>query len=171
VGLEEEDIITSGGGVVLLASGRKELTDLKRVSMGLPRSELLSDMNAALGLIQLGAVEQFIQRRKEIAQIFQQSLLKTRHKGLAQGGEGENIWYSFPVLLAAGMKDVMQYARKKGVETTAGFQDTIAAGLDFGNGRLPNARALYLRCVLFPLYPSLGKQNVALVSKVLSTLP
>ncbi len=171
VSLEPEDIITSGGGALLLAAGKKELGDLKRLTDELPRSMLLADMNAALGVIQLGAVEQFVQRRSEIAQLYQQSLLKTRHKSLSAIGEGENIWFTFPVLLAGGMKDVAQYARKKGVETAAGFQDTIASRLDFGNLHLPNARALYLRCMLFPLYPSLGKQNAAQVSKVLSTLP
>ncbi len=171
VGLEQEDIITSGGGALLLAAGKKELAELRQVTQSLPHSYLLADMNAALGLIQLGAVEQFIQRRKEIAQVYQQALMKTRHKGLVPIGDSENIWFSFPVLLSGGMKEVVQYARKKGVETVAGFQGTIASRLDFENAQLPNARALFLRCVLFPLYPSLGRQNSAHVAKVLSTLP
>ena len=35
----------------------------------------------------------------------------------------------------------------------------------------PNARSLVLRCLLFPLYPTLGKRDVEAVCRVLSTLP
>ncbi len=35
----------------------------------------------------------------------------------------------------------------------------------------PNARSLVLRCLLFPLYPMLGKRDVEAVCRVLSTLP
>ncbi|TVQ40001.1 MAG: DegT/DnrJ/EryC1/StrS aminotransferase family protein [Spirochaetaceae bacterium] len=36
---------------------------------------------------------------------------------------------------------------------------------------LPNGRGFLLRCLLFPLYPMLKKDEVALVQKVLSTIP
>lgn len=171
VSLEAENIVTSGGGAVVLAASRRELGSLRSLAADLPPSVLLPDLNAALALIQIGAIEQYFQRRKEIAQIFTQSLAKTRHKGLIQGGEGDNTWYSFPVLMASGLRESVQYARKKGIETIPAFQDTIMARSDFGEQKLPNARALLLRCLLFPLYPTLGKQNVALIAKVLSTLP
>lgn len=171
VRLEAEDIITAGGGALLLATGKKELTGLKKATEGLPSSAFLPDMNAALGLMQIAAIEQFILRRKDIAQIYTQALAKSRHSGLVQDGESDNTWYSFPVLLDGGMKEITQYARKKGVETIPAFHDTITARIDFTDLPFANARALYLRCLLFPLYPSLGKQNAAVVSKVLSTLP
>ena len=38
-------------------------------------------------------------------------------------------------------------------------------------GALPNARRFLLRCLLFPLYPMLKKDEVDLVQRVLSTLP
>lgn len=171
VSLEAENIITSGGGAVALAASRRELGSLRNLAGDLPPSALLPDLNAALALIQIGAIEQYFQRRKEIARIFAQSLAKTRHKVLIQSGECDNTWYSFPVLMASGLRECVQYARKKGIETIPAFQDTIMARSDFGEQKLSNARALFLRCLLFPLYPTLGKQNVALIAKVLSTLP
>ena len=171
VGLEEEDIITVGGGALLLANGKREHAALKKAVEGIAPTSLLSDMNAALGLVQISAIEQFIQRRKEIAQIYNQSLAKSRHKTLIQDGESDNTWFSFPVFVEGGVKEIVQYARKKGVETLPAFQDTITGRMDFTDLPFPNARALFLRCLLFPLYPTLGKQNANNVSKVLSTLP
>lgn len=171
VRLEEEDIITAGGGALVLASGKSELTALKKATESLPLSTFLPDMNAALGLIQISAIEQFISRRKDIAQVYTQALAKSHHRCLVQGGESDNTWFSFPVLLHGGMKEIALYARKKGVETIPAFHDTITARKDFTDLPFPNARALFLRCLLFPLYPALGKQNTVFVSKVLSTLP
>jgi len=171
VGLEQQDIITAGGGALVLASGRKELAALKKAVESLSPSSLMPDMNAALGLVQIAAIEQFILRRKDLAHIYSQSLAKSRHTCLVQNGEADNTWFSFPVLLDGGVKEIVQYARRKGVETIPAFQDTITARMDFTDLPFPNARGLFLRCLLFPLYPSLGKQNATTVSKVLATLP
>jgi dTDP-4-amino-4,6-dideoxygalactose transaminase len=69
------------------------------------------------------------------------------------------------------MKDVRQYALKKNVDTMPAFADTIAALEDSPAAHCANARSLVLRCLLFPLYPMLGKRDVEAVCKVLATLP
>ncbi|MCK4543118.1 MAG: DegT/DnrJ/EryC1/StrS aminotransferase family protein [Spirochaetales bacterium] len=166
---EEDGIITTGGGAIVFASGKRELRALKDHGEYLPQSSFMSDMNAALGVVQIGNIENFIRQREEIADIFSKSLLKSKHRGLLQRGEGKRIFYSFPVLLGSGLKDAARYARKKNIETMLGFTDTAVELLD-GN-ICPNARALALRCLLFPLYPMMGKRNAELISKVLSTLP
>jgi dTDP-4-amino-4,6-dideoxygalactose transaminase len=88
-----------------------------------------------------------------------------------QQGEAENVYYSFPVLLTAGLREVTQYGRKKGVEVHQAFDGSVLALRELPDDGFPNARPFLLRCVLFPLYPSLGKKNVTLVERVLTTLP
>ena len=66
------------------------------------------------------------------------------------------------------MNDVRKYARKKGVETLPAFAGRMDTEADIG---CPCAKKLLMSTLLFPLYPTLGKKNVQLVSKVLSTLP
>ena len=78
---------------------------------------------------------------------------------------------SFPVALADGMKDVRQYALKKAVDTLPAFGNTIAALEDSPAAHCAHARSLVLRCLLFPLYPTLGKRDVENVCKVLASLP
>ena len=85
--------------------------------------------------------------------------------------DAENVLSSFPVALADGMKEVRQYALKKNVDTAPAFADTIAALEDSPAAHCANARSLVLRCLLFPLYPMLGKRDVEAVCKVLATLP
>ena len=60
------------------------------------------------------------------------------------------------------------FARKKGVETLPAFAGRMDAEADVD---CPRAKSLFMSTLLFPLYPTLGKKNVNLAAKVLSTLP
>jgi perosamine synthetase len=193
--LDPEHIITCGGGALVLGRSRQTATALKRVQEGSPRYSPLADMNAALGISQVAALESFAAARREVAAAYAQALLKSRHKGLVQKTDAENVLSSFPVALMDGMKDVRGYAMKKNVDTLPAFADSIAvlgaASADQPGGltaaadaegaaegpaadpaaSCPNARSLALRCLLFPLYPMLGKRDVEAVCRVLSTMP
>lgn len=171
ISLEPDGIITSGGGVIILGKGRKEVNILQRIIESYQLEILLPDFNAALGITQIQSIERFLSKRKDIAQVFSQAILRTRHKPLLQLDEAENVYYSFPILIASGLKDVQAYCKKQGIETTLAFDHSIlGAGLtqekDF-----PISRALYLRCLLFPLYPSLTKTSIEHLQKVLTSLP
>ncbi len=169
--LEPEGILTTGGGAVLLAGSRKDSSNLKKRCADAGSLHLLPDMNAALALNQIRSIERSIELRKEIAQVYSRALLRTRHRTLIQPGDAENVYFSFPVLLDTGMKEVRQYARKKDIETEPAFAGSIASRFEPGASECPNAESLLLRCLLFPLYPLLGKKNVTQIERVISTLP
>jgi perosamine synthetase len=169
--LEPEHIVTCGGGALVLAKNKQVAAAARRIQEGSPLFSPLADMNAALGISQLAALESFVLARREISAVFAQSLLKSRHKTLVQKIDAENVLSSFPVALSDGMKEVRQYAMKKNVDTVPAFADSIAALEDSPAAHCPNARSLVLRCLLFPLYPMLGKRDVEAVCRVLATLP
>jgi perosamine synthetase len=185
VSLDPESIITCGGGALVLGRSRQTASALKRIQEGTPLYSPLADMNAALGIAQLAALETFVTVRREVAAAYAQALLKSRHVSLVQKVEAENVLSSFPVALNDGMKDVRQYALKKNVDTLPAFAGSIAAlepslaDQESPTGpaqppltaHCPNARSLVLRCLLFPLYPMLGKRDVEAVCRVLSTIP
>ncbi len=169
--LDPDGIITCGGGALLLGRSRNVSAALRRIQEASPLYSLLPDMNAALGISQLAALETFVLARREIAAVYAQSLLKSRHRSLVQKVEAENVLSSFPVALSDGMKEVRTYALKKNVDTVPAFADTIAALEESPGAHCASARSLVLRCLLFPLYPMLGKRDVEAVCKVLATLP
>ena len=169
--LEPDGIITSGGGVLVLGHGKKETSLIKKAIETYSSELLLPDFNAALGITQIKSVEKFIERRKEIAQVYTRAVMQSRHKTLAQKGDGENVFFSFPLLLDSGMKDVQAYARKKGIETIPAFSHSIQPTLLEEGKKWPTANSLFLRCLLVPLYPTLSKANIQQIEKVLTTLP
>jgi dTDP-4-amino-4,6-dideoxygalactose transaminase len=169
--MDPESIVTCGGGALVLARSRAGAAALKKIQEGSPLYSPLADMNAALGIAQVAALESFVAVRREVAAAYAQALLKSRHISLVQKMDADNVLSSFPVALSDGMKDVRQYALKKSVDTAPAFADTIAALEESPAAQCANARSLVLRCLLFPLYPMLGKRDVEAVCRVLSTLP
>ena len=184
--LEAQDLITSGGGTVVMARKRSGYAKLKQAAEVLPREVFLPDMNAALAKIQIKELDRYFERRKELYSILFSSLRKGRHGAPVQTGEAESVAYSFPVLVDGGIKEVQGYARKKGVETLRGFPDATLGFIDDaseGESRTaenrgaeesreyPNARRFLNSCLLFPLYPRLAKDEVDKIGKVLTTLP
>jgi perosamine synthetase len=172
--LSPDAIITAGEGGMVLTRDKAAARRLQECAQA--RLAPLADLNASLAVAQVREIESFVDARRQIAAAFARSVARTRHKALLQGEEGENIHYSFPVMLASGMKDVRQYARKKGVETAPAHvasilgRSTPEAGPDPA-GDLPASRSALMRCLLFPLYPTLGQSRTDAVSKVLATLP
>ncbi len=168
--LEAPDLITAGGGTALLVSRESLVPVVENLASRYDPSIYLSDMNAALGLMQARGFEKNFEVRDEIYQLFLSSLQKSHHSSLVEDEQERRARPSFPVIVKGSRKEVQGYAQKRGVQTALAFRGCcLEAKGDYGP--CSQAEALVLSCVLFPLYPSLGKTNVEGIVKVLATLP
>jgi dTDP-4-amino-4,6-dideoxygalactose transaminase len=168
LGLEERDMLTSGGGAILFAVNRKDSATLRGLAP-LPDEYCLPDINAALAVVQFKEAQKNIERRKEIARVYEQASLRTKHKRFLPISENENNYYSFCLVLETGLKDVIAYAKKKEISVENAFEKSIAAaGLC---GGCPVSNSLALRTVLFPMYPRLRAKDAEHISKLIMTLP
>ncbi len=168
IALDSSNIVTAGAGGIVLARDRRVLRALRSHATG--NSNLLADLNASLALAQLRDIEKFVSARNDIAQAFSRNLMKSRHKTLLQDREADNVYFSFPVVLSSGMREARQYARRHDVDTEPAFEHSVAstAGDEFD---CSHARRITARCLLFPLYPMLGKKNAETIARVLASLP
>ena len=171
LGLEHDSIVTAGGGAFLFACGRREGQVLRNLAESIAPESRMTDYNAALGLAQLRDMERAITRRRELAGLFAQSLARTRHRMVSQGGEGEPGYWAFPVSIASSVKDVRVYARNKEVETELAFEGSLLAKGLVPEGECPNARSMAMRCLIFPLHQRIGAAAADKICKVLATLP
>ena len=189
--LEEHDVITAGGGAVLMAPNRREWIVLKKFVDSMPRTELLPDINCALGWIQLKEFKNNEISRKRIFSLFQRTCMSGKHKMFVRGnvmpvqnvktsedGEEKEVFdYTstmccFPLILTSSFKDVKQYTAKKDIEIQPAYEDSVIAHKEEElSSKCIKAKSLYLRCALFPLYPRLTHSQVAKIVKVLGTLP
>lgn len=172
LGLEEYDSITGGGGAILLAPGRREWIVLKNFVAEAPETDMLPDMNSALAWIQLKEFVRNEQIRKSLFGVFQRALLSGKNKTFIRESEnGSTIW-SFPVVLNGSFKDVKQYASRKEIEIRPAYEKSVISLMeDDEQTKYVHAKSLFLRCVLFPLYPRLGSESATKIAKVLGTLP
>ena len=173
VPMETDGIATAGGGTLVLAKGKPELQALSRAEEGLTPDTLLPDLNASLGLVQWREYPQALEARDLIYEAYLKSLMKGPYRTLGSPGDEEvrAVPYSFPVVLAGGMNEVRRYARKKGFETIPAFSNRMFDDYPEAGESCPIAKSLMMSTLLFPLYPTLGKKNIQLATKVLSTLP
>jgi len=178
--LEPEHIVTAGGGALITAPRKRDGQRLNRWAKEVRKEVVLPDFNSALATTQLKELGSYLERRRELGEAFLRALLHGRHRTLTRDEEHDHVWYSFPVLLEGGVKETISYARKNGVEATRAFEGTVldraVSEADGDAGVMdprstPNAYALFLRCVLFPLYPSLRKSDADTITRVLRTLP
>ena len=172
LGMEANDTVTAGGGAVLIAPKRREWIVLKKVTDEAPETDILPDMNSALGFIQLKEFNRNEEIRKSLYDIFKKSLASGKNKTFARSEESPSTIWSFPVVLNGSFKDAKQYASRKEIEIRPAYDGSVISMLDDDEqSKYIHAKSLFLRCVLFPLYPRLGSESATKIAKVLGTLP
>ncbi|GHT97135.1 aminotransferase [Spirochaetia bacterium] len=179
LGLEERDMLTAGGGALLYAANRRDGAVLRTFGE-IPPEYSLPDMNAAMAVIQFKEAAKNLEKRKEIAQVYTQSALRTRHKRFILRDDGDAGTdqqtaaynnYAFPLILETGMKDVKAYAKRYEIAVESAFDDTLIAAGIVPSELCPESYSLSLRTALFPLYPRLGSAEIEKVAKLIVTLP
>jgi dTDP-4-amino-4,6-dideoxygalactose transaminase len=172
LGLEERDMLTSGGGALLFTMNRRDSSLLRNFS-SIADEYCLPDINAALAVVQFKEARRNIERRQEIARVYSQSCLplasRTKHKRFIPLAEDEYNNFSFSLVLDTGLKDVIAYARKKEIVVESAFDNTPAGTGLYSD--CPVGSSLALRTVLFPMYPRLRSQDAERVSRLIMTLP
>jgi len=174
LGLEERDMLTSGGGALLFAMNRKEGSVLRNFA-GIADEYCLPDINAALAVVQFKEIFRNIERRNDIAGVYMQASMslaaRTKHKRFIPVSDNDYCNYSFSLILETGFRDVIAYAKKKEIEIDNAFEKTIiGSGSDLGTA-CPVSSSLVLRTVIFPLYPRLRSADVERISRLIMTLP
>lgn len=168
--MEAEHIITAGGGAVVMSNNTRRVSALTAMVDHRIGEPPLPDMNAALGITQLKQLDSFIERRRDIASRFVRTVQRGRYRVPFQGGDGENVFFTFPVMIDSSPREVEKYARGHGVSVQRAFLDVVYATLD-ETDRFPNGLLFSSQMVLFPLYPTLGKSEQERIERVLATLP
>lgn len=171
--LENDGIVTAGGGALVFARSRKDAQNLQKHAELFDAGVWMTDLNAALGKAQVSEYQVFLDRRREMAGLLSRAILRGHHKMLVPLSEGESPAATMAVLINASVSDVLAYARKKNIEAALAFQDSILHTWTDEDDprRFPQAYGLLLRCVLFPLHPGIRAKELEGLERVLATLP
>jgi len=169
---EQEHIVSCGGGAAILYKSKSYKEPLRALYKDISKYEEMPDMNAALGIIQLSETDGYLQRRREIFDMFKKALLKTEHKlfGISDLDFEPNSWI-FPVVLDSKPEDVIAFAKKYHVICKPLFNNAVGSDAKDKFALYPGATSALLRGVAFPLYPFLKSSEIDTLVKVISHLP
>ena len=166
--LEDDDVISAGGGAVILSNDPLDNTIYKEDSM--------PDLNAALGLVQYKFFASNSQKRREIVQVYQNAFMRSGSKNKLFGlpdadlPQEEYNAFRFAITLSSKVEDAMKYATKSKVEIKRLFEDSLVSTLGLRDDELTNSIYTATRTVYFPLYYFLKSNEIEEVSKMIAHL-
>jgi UDP-4-amino-4,6-dideoxy-N-acetyl-beta-L-altrosamine transaminase len=132
----------------------------------------LSDMQAALGLSQLKKLDTFIQKRIEIAKVYNQALANLPLKLPILEPQSQSAWHLYMVELTQHDRQVIyQQLHAKGVGVNVHYipihLQPFYQQLGFNQGDFPVSEHFYQHALTLPLFPSLTDVEQ---TKVIDTL-
>lgn len=172
---------TTGQGGMVLTNNKKYYSFIKdmidyngRDNYKIRFNYPLTDIAASLGNIQIGKLDMFLKRRREIGAKYQKALMGKHVLFSPNEGDTDSNYYRF--VLKFENKNTRTEAKKlfekNGISTIVPINDYEllhnCLGLDKKN--FPNAQNLASVTLSIPIYPSLTESEIGRVTKVLASL-
>jgi len=162
-------LTTGEGGMVLSGDAGllEKMRELKNGGADLAagrRRHPMTDIQAALGLSQLARYDQFLARRRRIADLYFGRLagLKVRVPDLVRG---RSIFFRFPLRVADGYEKYPSLFAAEGIDVARGGVDFLLherSGEPAGS--LPNASRLFRETLSIPIYPAMRDEDAERVA-------
>ena len=180
-------ITTGEGGMVVtdsdtLAAQLRQLRNHGMVSCnGHNRFELagfnyrMTDLQGALGVVQMGRLEGIITRRTELADLYHEALAGTAAVIRPVVLDGvRHVWQSYVVLVteSAERDELVQTLRAQGIETTIGtYAVSVQPHYAANNGAVPRSYQAYEQSLCLPLHTRMSRADIETVATYLQRVP
>jgi len=138
----------------------------------------LSDINCALGIVQLSRIEQFLVKRRQVAKWYQEMLSDDDRLIVPVEQDGCDLsWFVFVLRLAEGFKgphrnQILEAMRENGIQVSNYFspvhlQPFMVERFGYKQGDFPVTESVSQRTIALPFYNNLAQDEVAIVCKTL----
>ena len=183
-------VITSGEGGMLTTNNDKiaafarsyqhrgrDMDSSEEIYIIPSRNNRMTEMSALLGRVQLSHLDEFINRRRQIAKIYIHELSKKSDYSLIVPKDIENSsFWKFPVLFNSEFdrKNVEEILQEAGIRVDRAYQPALHLQPVFMNlyrtnkGLLPNTEDILSRHLCLPCHPRMSDNDVIYVSKILN---
>ncbi len=148
-------ITTGEGGAFFIRSDLQKRTELVK--------SRLSDLQAALGVSQERQYDEFLLRRKKIAQFYLSEMPDSILESTLRVSE-RTCWFRFPITIKNGFLGFSNAMAAHGVSVRRGVDKLLH--LEFGEqSTCRNAERIYAETASLPIYPSLTDGQVEFVCR------
>jgi perosamine synthetase len=165
-------IITTGNGGMMLTNNSKYYSTMKEYrGNGEERLHFeytMTDFQGAMGITQLARLPELLNRRREIARIYHDSLKITPHKAPYLFND-RFAYQAFPVVFSATNDKIEGFWRKNRIEVLRPVGHPLHQFLELGGSAFPNSERFSKKLFTIPLYPTLTRKDVEKISKTLAS--
>ncbi len=168
---DTSSMITTGNGGIVLTGNSKYFSIMRDLRGGrdnvINYDYLMTDLQGAMGVSQLMRLGKFLERRREIANIYYDALRITNHR-LPVPFNDEYGYQSFPVIFDSPVDKINKYWKKSGIEIVNPVATPLHALLGYDKKNYPVSERWSRKLFTVPIYPTLTKKNVEKIAKLLS---
>jgi len=122
----------------------------------------LTDFQAALGLSQLQRADEGLERRRIIAQRYEEAFSQAGLQTLSVPENGSHAYHLY-IILSDDRKALYDYLRRHKIFAQVHYIPVHSLpyykGLGHKKGECPNAEAYYEKCISLPMYPTLTDEE------------
>lgn len=131
----------------------------------------LTNLPAALALNQIKRIKNFVARRKQIAQLYDELLENEKGIHLRFEGKDHAVYYRYPVqLLDRNIEKVKAAMKNKGILCGYGVLEGMHQLLQLPSTEFPNTVSLLNSILSLPIYPSLTDESAAYIAHSLKQI-
>ncbi len=122
----------------------------------------LTDFQAALGISQLSRADKGLERRRNIAETYNQAF-SHMNQVISHSGNVDGHAYHLYIIEVENRLDLYNHLRQNNIFAQVHYIPVHTLpyykSLGWKNGDLPNAEQYYSRCISLPMYPTLSEQE------------
>ena len=174
---EENMPLTMGKGSVLLTNSETMFNKLKNLEAHRSNhvyqvryDHNITDYQAAMGFEQLKNLSRLIKRRKEIGNIYLDTIFRSQFRTFFKYPEVDS-YGSFPILSSTSSAEIISLLKKKNIESKKILSfEPLHRLLKLNRNEFPNTEKLYQQGVLLPIYPHLTNQDITLIINILKKI-
>ncbi|MBN1531408.1 MAG: DegT/DnrJ/EryC1/StrS aminotransferase family protein [Spirochaetes bacterium] len=164
-------IITTGNGGMVMTNNSKHYSRMREIRSSAGQYPCydygMTDLQGAMGITQLNKLQDMLDRRRQIAKIFYEALKITSHRTLFPYSDSF-AFQSFPVLFDASIEKVEKYWKKTGIEVVNPVKTPLHTLMGLNNADYPVSERMAKKLFSIPIYPTLTRDNIDMISRMLS---
>ena len=129
----------------------------------------ITDLQAAIGQVQLARLPKFIDQRRKIASLYNKELNSLTLKlPLEKDSYTKSIYYRYVIRVSSNLEMAIRLLQQRGVISRRPVFKSLNQYLKLRN--FPHTNAACKEAISLPIYPSLNKQEIATVIEVVKDI-
>ena len=172
-------MITSGGSGGMILTKKKGMDAIRDIIHYDKKENFIkrfnycaTDLQASIGLEELKHLDRMIEVRSDIASFYDNAILESNLMKLSIHDSEKPSYYRYICMLNGNMNiyDVIKMFERHNVEVARPIFKPLHQYLNLKNEDYPNTENAYLKSISLPIYPTLQKNEVELICKLIKQI-